>query len=91
MTFEQAMEELESLVGKLQSGKIPLDEAVSKYEEGKKKVQFCKRKLQEAKEKIVSLDDASEASPTQGEEFTKPSSSEGSKNLKSDPNEDIPF
>ena len=55
MTFEQAMEELETVVRQLESGKIKLDEAVSVYERGVKLKNFCEEKLKSAKSKIDKL------------------------------------
>lgn len=55
LTFEEAMEELETVVRQLESGKIKLDEAVSVYERGAKLKQFCEQKLTEAKSKIDKL------------------------------------
>ena len=34
LTFEKAIEELESIVGKLEGGKVPLEESVAIYERG---------------------------------------------------------
>ena len=55
MTFEQAMEELETVVRQLESGKIKLDEAVAVYERGVKLKNFCEEKLKSAKSKIDKL------------------------------------
>ena len=55
MSFEEAMEELESVVRQLESGKIKLDEAVAVYERGAKLKNFCKQKLADAKSKIDKL------------------------------------
>lgn len=55
MTFEQAMEELETVVRQLESGKIKLDEAVAVYERGVKLKNLCEEKLKSAKSKIDKL------------------------------------
>ena len=55
MSFEEAMEELESVVRQLESGKIKLDEAVAVYERGAKLKNFCEQKLADAKSKIDKL------------------------------------
>lgn len=60
-TFEKAMEELEQIVQDLQSGNVPLDQAIAKYEEGKKKIEFCQKKLNAAEEKIRELDTTAES------------------------------
>ena len=55
LSFEEAMEELESVVRQLESGKIKLDEAVAVYERGAKLKNFCEQKLADAKSKIDKL------------------------------------
>ena len=55
LSFEEAMEELETVVRQLESGKIKLDEAVAVYERGAKLKQLCEQKLSEAKSKIDKL------------------------------------
>ena len=48
MTFEQALEQLEAVLQKLERNDCPLDEAMSLFQEGMKLVQFGRRKLQDA-------------------------------------------
>jgi len=55
LTFEEAMDELETVVRQLETGKIKLDEAVSVYERGVKLKNFCDEKLRQAKSKIDKL------------------------------------
>lgn len=55
LSFEGAMEELETIVRQLEAGKIKLDEAVAVYERGVKLKNFCEEKLQSAKSKIDKL------------------------------------
>lgn len=55
LSFEEAMEELETVVRQLESGKIKLDEAVAVYERGVKLKNFCEEKLKAAKSKIDKL------------------------------------
>lgn len=55
MTFEEAMDELETVVRQLETGKIKLDEAVAVYERGIKLKEFCENKLKQAKSKIDKL------------------------------------
>ena len=55
LTFEEAMEELETVVRQLESGKIKLDEAVAVYEQGVKLKNFCAEKLKSAQAKIDKL------------------------------------
>lgn len=55
MTFEEAMDELETVVRQLETGKIKLDEAVAVYECGIKLKELCENKLKQAKSKIDKL------------------------------------
>ena len=52
MSFEEALAELESIVQKLETGQVKLDESVRFYERGIFLRNFCNRKLGEAKSKI---------------------------------------
>ncbi|XHR30284.1 MAG: exodeoxyribonuclease VII small subunit [Chthoniobacteraceae bacterium] len=51
-TFEQAVERLESLVEAMESGQLPLEEMLDRYEEGTRLVQFCSEKLAAAEKRI---------------------------------------
>lgn len=53
--FEDALTKLEKIVGGLESGELPLEEAIAKYEEGMNLSKICSRKLEEAREKIEIL------------------------------------
>ena len=55
ITFEKALEKLETIVNNLESGDIPLEDALSKYEEGVRLVKLCQKKLEQAKKKIEIL------------------------------------
>ena len=52
MSFEEALAELASIVQKLETGQVKLDESVRFYERGIFLRNFCNRKLGEAKSKI---------------------------------------
>lgn len=54
MAFEAAMEELEKTVAKLETGEVPLEEALELYKRGIALVEHCNAKLNEA-EGIVSI------------------------------------
>lgn len=55
LTFEEALDKLESIVNRLESGEISLDESIAAFEEGQKLVQFCLKKLEEAENKVKKL------------------------------------
>lgn len=54
-TFEQALEELEQLVERLEAGDLPLEEALSDFERGVKLTRECQRKLASAEQKVKVL------------------------------------
>lgn len=51
-TFETALEQLEQLVREIESGDLPLEKSMQKFEEGVKLSKYCARKLDEAENKI---------------------------------------
>ncbi len=55
ITFEQAMTQLDEIVRKLESGQIPLEEAVKTYEKGMELKKICEEKLKNAEMKIEKL------------------------------------
>ena len=55
ISFEKALEKLEKIVDQLETGDLPLDNSLKKYEEGVKLVRACQRKLDKAKKKIETL------------------------------------
>lgn len=55
MSFEEAMRELESVVGKLESGDVPLEDSIKLYERGAALKEHCQKKLAEAEEKVAQI------------------------------------
>ncbi|KRD89449.1 exodeoxyribonuclease VII small subunit [Bacillus sp. Root147] len=45
-TFEEAMEQLETIVNKLEEGDVPLEEAIQQFQEGMTLSKFCHDRLQ---------------------------------------------
>ncbi|HCX82462.1 MAG: exodeoxyribonuclease VII small subunit [Curvibacter sp. RIFCSPHIGHO2_12_FULL_63_18] len=56
-SYEAAMQELESLVGRLESGALPLEQLLSGYQRGAALLQYCREQLQAVEEQIKVLDD----------------------------------
>jgi exodeoxyribonuclease VII small subunit len=54
-SFEQSLEELEKIVADLESGKLGLSDALSRYEEGVKHLKACQQLLEQAERKIELL------------------------------------
>ena len=55
MSFEEALEELEKIVRRLEEGKGKLDEAVRSYERGAALKKHCEAKLSEAQAKVEKI------------------------------------
>ena len=55
MTFEEALEELEIIVNKLETGEVTLEGAVDAYERGSKLKDQCQKKLNEARMKVEKI------------------------------------
>ena len=55
ISFEQSLEELESLVEKLEKGQLTLDESLGLFERGMKLARICNQKLSKAERKIEIL------------------------------------
>ena len=55
LTFEQSLEELETLVDKLERGQLTLDESLDTFENGMKLARVCTQKLTKAERKIEKL------------------------------------
>ena len=52
LSFERAMEELESIVTKLEGGKVPLEESVTIYERGESLKRRCEELLRQAEARV---------------------------------------
>jgi exodeoxyribonuclease VII small subunit len=59
-SFEALLDETEALVAALESGELPLDEALQRYEKGVANLRACAKLLTEAEEKVKVLVRASE-------------------------------
>lgn len=55
LSFEKALERLESIVEEMESGQLSLENALKKFEEGVKLSQLCTQKLNETEKKISLL------------------------------------
>ena len=50
--FEGAMDRLEKIVEQMESGKLPLEDLIVRYEEGMNLVKICQERLANAEQKI---------------------------------------
>jgi exodeoxyribonuclease VII small subunit len=55
VNLEKALADLESLVDELESGDLPLDKAMQKFEEGIRLTRSCQAALKEAEQKVEIL------------------------------------
>ena len=55
MTFEDAIRELEQVVGKLERGDVALEESIALYERGAALKKRCEKKLSDAEEKVAKI------------------------------------
>ena len=55
LPFERAIEELESIVKKLEEGKVPLEESVAIYERGEVLKKRCEELLKQAEARVEKI------------------------------------
>jgi exodeoxyribonuclease VII small subunit len=55
LSFEEALAELEQIVGRLESGQGSLDDAIMAYERGSELKKHCQKKLDEARMKVEKI------------------------------------
>lgn len=53
--FEESLKRLEEIVAAMESGSLPLDQALERYEEGIRLARFCARTLDDAEKRIEIL------------------------------------
>ena len=67
MPFERAIAELESIVGRLEEGKVPLEESVAIYERGEALKARCEDLLRQAEARVEKTTLGSNGKPTGSE------------------------
>ncbi len=55
LTFEENLNKLEEIVKRLESGEVPLDEAIDKFHEAMKISEACDKKLKNAHEQVSKM------------------------------------
>ncbi|MCC6133788.1 MAG: exodeoxyribonuclease VII small subunit [Candidatus Contendobacter sp.] len=55
IAFEAALAELEQMVGQLEQGELPLDEALQRFEQGVALTRTCQTALRQAEQKVEQL------------------------------------
>ena len=69
ITFEQAIEELETIINRLEKGDVPLDETIKLYEKGSELKDFCEKKLESAEVKIQKINEKTKTKEITVEEY----------------------
>ncbi len=64
LSFEKAMDELESIVAKLEGGKVPLEESVAIYERGETLKRRCEELLRQAEARVEKITLDASGKPT---------------------------
>ncbi|ARU02634.1 exodeoxyribonuclease VII small subunit [Yoonia vestfoldensis] len=64
MSFEDAIKELETVVGQLERGDVALDQSIALYERGAALKARCEAKLKEAEEKVARITLGETGQPT---------------------------
>ncbi|MGH6665386.1 MAG: exodeoxyribonuclease VII small subunit [Pseudolabrys sp.] len=67
MPFERAIEELESIVKRLEEGKVPLEESVAIYERGEVLKKRCEELLRQAEARVEKITLDNSGKPTGSE------------------------
>ena len=67
LSFERALEELETIVKRLEDGKVPLEESVAIYERGESLKRRCEELLRQAEARVdqITTDASGQASGTE--------------------------
>lgn len=64
MSFEAALAELESIVERLETGKVGLEESIAIYDRGNRLKQHCERLLKAAEARIEKITLTADGTPT---------------------------
>ena len=67
LTFERAIEELETIVKRREEGKVPLEESVAIYERGEALKKRCEELLRQAEARVEKITLAASGKPTGSE------------------------
>lgn len=60
LTLEESFEQLDDIIGQLQSGDMTLEASFKKYEEGMKLIKNCNDAIDKVEKKLIVLEDGEE-------------------------------
>jgi exodeoxyribonuclease VII small subunit len=63
LTFETALAELEAIVNQMESGELPLEQALAGYKRGTTLLQHCQKSLTDIEQQIRLLNEANQLQP----------------------------
>lgn len=55
VSFEEALEKLEAIVGKLEEGDVPIEKAINYYQDGMNLSKLCNDKLKNVQDKMTQI------------------------------------
>lgn len=55
ISFEEALEKLETIVGKLEEGDVPIEKAINYYQDGMNLSKLCNDKLNNVQDKMTKI------------------------------------
>jgi len=89
VTFEQAIEKLNDIVQKIETGQVPLEESLRQYEQGMALIARCRRILQDAEKRIEIIHEGTQSEAAQPAESSETGESEEDQDAAIDDDEDI--
>jgi exodeoxyribonuclease VII small subunit len=81
LTFEQAIDQLNGIVSRIEQGQVPLQESLEQYEKGMKLIQYCRGILQDAEKRIEQISSPNELSPVESDNTEKENSKQNDEDL----------
>jgi exodeoxyribonuclease VII small subunit len=67
LTFEQAIDQLNQIVSRIEQGQVPLQESLEQYEKGMTLIQHCRGILQDAEKRIEQISAKNESASAESE------------------------
>jgi exodeoxyribonuclease VII small subunit len=68
LSFEQAIDQLNQIVSRIEQGQVPLQESLEQYEKGMTLIQHCRGILQDAEKRIEQISAKNESASAESEE-----------------------
>ncbi len=65
LSYEEAMQQLEEIVRRLEKGDVPLEESLALFEKGSGLIARCSKLLDEAEQKVIRLKKGSDGAPVE--------------------------